>query len=138
MNWTVSAFIVAAFFAASHANSAEVDDADVQRSVEALELYHIAHDLYLPVKCQDAEVDGQYFIRCYPAGADIAGNLWQVSDGPIIYALNGKALAQLDKMNGHVTDVDGNSIPVHDWRQHHKPEERPDIIRAMSELGYGG
>lgn len=133
---TISIPIVLA--AALQANAAEIDSTDVQRARDALELYHIQHNLYLPVKCRDALIDGKYFIRCFPFGSEIAGNIWLISDGPIIYALNGKALGQLDEINGKIFDMDGKPIPVRDWRQHHKSDEMPDISGALSELGYEG
>lgn len=133
-----SASIMIALVAAIPANAAEIDDADVRRARDALELYHIQHNLYLPVRCKDAGIDGGYFIRCFPVDSNSVGNLWFVSEGPIIYALNGKALGQLDEINGQISDIDGKPIPVRDWRQHHKPEEMPDIEGALSELGYDG
>lgn len=133
-----SLYIMIALFSAFQANAGDADDAHVKRAVDALELYHIQHSIYLPVKCGNAEIEGQDFIRCFQVGSNIAGNLWIVADGPIIYALNGKALDQLDEINGHISDVDGKQIPVRDWRQYHTPEEMPDIEGALSELGHDG
>jgi len=73
----------------------------VSAAKEKIELHYIKNEIYRAVDCKLKKVDGDYYVRCFPAGSDVIGGLFLIeyddNDAYTIITVNGKALQHAKK-----------------------------------------
>lgn len=123
---SVSAVTPAVAQASPAASSDELDAAK-----EALELHYIQTEIYKPVRCNEGEVEGRAMVFCVAVGGDGSiGGLYAVEPGPKVFAVNGKAIQHIGRVQGGVIKTAVQTeIPVARWSG--DPIDIPGAIEAM-------
>ncbi|MEN5297871.1 hypothetical protein ABE530_05890 [Brucella sp. TWI559] len=101
----------------------ELDQSTVALVARALELPYTK--IYPGSVCRDKLFDGEWFLKCAPRSGSVTGGLWLVAPGPVLVAVNGKAIQQMEKLSPVVMD-DLSVVATKDWRAMY-PDRIADI-----------
>lgn len=75
--------------------------------------------------CRDKLVDDQWFLKCAPRSGSVTGGLWLVAPGPVLVAVNGKAIQHMAHLAPVVMD-DLSVVATNEWRAVY-PDRLADI-----------
>jgi|GEM_PF-3949524 len=101
----------------------KLSQATVTSVARALELPYTK--VYPGSVCRDKFVDEQWFLKCGPRSGGVTGGLWLVIPGPVLVAVNGKAMQHMANLAPVVMD-DLSVVATKEWRAVY-PDRLADI-----------
>lgn len=101
----------------------ELSQSTVTSVARALELPYTK--VYPGSVCRDKFVDEQWFLKCGPRSGGVTGGLWLVIPGPVLVAVNGKAMQHMAHLAPVVMD-DLSVVATKEWRAVY-PDRLADI-----------
>lgn len=110
-----------------------VSEGDLKAASQALELRYILKPIYPAVRCDRRYDHERGWVFCTSVGGDgTIGGLYLVEPGPVIWAVNGKAIQHMGVQDGEtsITSTEGSAIAVRRWRG--APLAIPAIIDGFS------
>lgn len=112
---TAAALLVA--LAPFPAAAEPVTDKDMATARDALELHYLEAGIYNPVECRrDRDDTDRGWLFCTAVGGTgEIGGLYMIEPGPVIWAVNGKAIQHIRKAWGSIPDLNLESIKADEW-----------------------
>lgn len=116
---TTAALLVA--LAAIPAAAEPASGKDLATARDALELHYLEAGIYDPVECrrEQDDADRAWMFCTAVGGSREIGGLYLIEEGPVVWAVNGKATQHVRETGGLLLDLDLQLIPAAEWAGEH-------------------